>query len=41
MAEIAGPNWNEEEHQLAEAVLACLKSEIDARRKPKSTGSGA
>jgi len=35
----AGPSWSEEEHQLAEAVLARLKSEIDARRKP-AAGSG-
>lgn len=34
----AGPSWSEEEHQLAEAVLARLKSEIEARRKPAGSG---
>jgi hypothetical protein len=35
----AGPSWSEEEHQLAEAVLARLKSDIKARRKAKAPGS--
>lgn len=36
----AGPSWSEEEHQLAEAVLTRLKSEIEARRKPTARSGG-
>jgi hypothetical protein len=36
----AGPSWTEEEHQLAEAILTRLKSEIEARRKPAARSGG-